>query len=70
MPDQAEITERIDIAVGRRVRILRSRRFEGMTGRVVERDRRLPFSRVELDKLPIGCIVRTRWFPNERLDWL
>lgn len=70
MPDQAEITERIDIAVGRRVRILRSRRFEGMTGRVIERDRRLPFSRVELDRQPIGCCSRTFWFGNDRMEWL
>lgn len=53
-----------DIHIDRRVRITDHAFpiFIGMQGRVVERDRRLPFSRVELDKLPIGCSSRTFWW--------
>lgn len=55
-----------------RVRIVASafRPFIGLQGRVVERDLRLPFVRVELDAVPAGCTVRTFWFPLERVERL
>lgn len=61
-----------DIHIGRRVRITEHAFpiFIGMQGRVIQRDQRLPFVRVELDQQPIGCCSRTFWFPNDRMEWL
>ncbi len=55
-----------------RVRIVAAqyRPFIGLHGRIVERDLRLPFVRVELDQAPEGCTARTFWFANERVEWL
>ncbi len=55
-----------------RVRIVAAqyRPFIGLHGRVIERDPRMPFVRVELDQVPQGCSVRTFWLANEHMEWL
>lgn len=55
-----------------RVRIVAAdyRPFIGLQGRVIERDLRMPFVHVELDRVPEGCSARTFWFANERVERL
>lgn len=72
MPDQADTSTRTDHRVECRVRIIAAqyRPFIGLHGRVVERDLRSPFVRVELDQVPQGCSDRTFWFALERVQRL
>ena len=66
------MSEQIDIAVGRRVRIneLAQPCFHGIEGRIVARDKRLPVALVELDRQPINCTTRRFLVPDKHMEWL